>query len=510
MILTLSTICKQRQYKKLVQSTISHIRIKLQRHICQTSNPQSVLPCCSYYILNKNKRNQHLGSKTIQRQFHSSKALDVLVQYKLSDIGEGIREVVIVEWFVKPGDKVHQFDSICDVKSDKASVTITSRYDGVVKKLYYDVDAVALVGDPLVDIETDSSEECVRQQEDVTEVDAGLEVSRATDGLKTLATPAVRRLAVENNIKLSDVSGTGKDGRILKEDILKFLEARQAPSPTPSLQKPSNPLPVSSHVPPKPTTAPPPPTVKVAPTLQQPVAVTSYLEDRTVPLKGVSKAMVKIMTAALKIPHFGYYDEVDLTQLVTLRKKLKAMAEQRGIQLSYMPIFIKAASLALVQYPVLNSSVDEDCENLTYKASHNIGVAMDTPEGLLVPNIKNVQNLSIFDIASELNRLQALGLSGKLGTQDLSETTFSLSNIGSIGGTYARPVIMPPNVAIGAIGKIQITPRFDETGGIKKAHIVKVSWSADHRVIDGATMARYSNLWKQYLEEPTTFILSLK
>ncbi|KAI8773977.1 lipoamide acyltransferase component of branched-chain alpha-keto acid dehydrogenase cmplx mito [Biomphalaria glabrata] len=496
--------------KRLVQRTISHIhKAKLQRHISQSSNLHQVLSCFSNTNCILNKTNSLIVSRiSKERQLHLSRALNVLVQYKLSDIGEGIREVVILEWFVKPGDKVHQFDSICEVKSDKASVTITSRYDGVVKKLYHDVDAVALVGQPLVDIETESSEECVKQQEDVNEADTGTEVSRAADGVKTLATPAVRRLASENNIKLADVKGTGKEGRVLKEDVLKYLEARQAPTPTPQTSEallPSTP----AHFPPKPTTAPPPPTVKVV-QQQPPVITTPSGEDRTVPLKGVAKAMVKIMTAALKIPPFGYYDEIDVTQLVNLRKKLKVIAEQRGIQLSYMPIFIKAASLALLKYPVLNSSLDEACENLTYKASHNIGIAMDTPEGLLVPSIKNVQNLSIFDIASELNRLQALGLSGKLGTQDLSGTTFSLSNIGSIGGTYARPVIMPPNVAIGAIGKIQVLPRFDESGEIKKAHIMNVSWSADHRVIDGATMARFSNLWKQYLEEPTTFLLSLK
>lgn len=135
---------------------------------------------------------------------------------------------------------------------------------------------------------------------------------------------------------------------------------------------------------------------------------------------------------------------------------------------------------------------------------------MDTQQGLLVPNVKNVQNKSIFDIAMELNRLHELGLSGRLSPEDLTGGTFSLSNIGSLGGTYAKAVIMPPEVAIGAIGRIQVVPRFDKDGNIYKAHVVGVSWSADHRVIEGASMARFSNLWKSYLENPASMLIDLR
>uniref|UniRef100_A0A7N6F991 Dihydrolipoamide acetyltransferase component of pyruvate dehydrogenase complex n=1 Tax=Anabas testudineus TaxID=64144 RepID=A0A7N6F991_ANATE len=423
-----------------------------------------------------------------------------IVQFKLSDIGEGIMEVTVKEWYVKEGDKVSQFDSICEVQSDKASVTITSRYDGVIKKLYYDVDATALVGKPLVDIETESGSEVI-QEEDVVETPAMAReehTHQEIKGHKTQATPSVRRLAMENNIKLSEVVGTGKDGRILKEDILNFL-AKQTGAilpPTPEIQTPAPSSPVSTPA----STKPPPSTPK-------PVFTG---KDITEPLKGFSKAMVKTMTAALKIPHFGYCDEVDLSRLVALRAELRSVAEGRGVKLSYMPFFIKAASLSLLQFPVLNASVDEACQNITYKASHNIGLAMDTSQGLLVPNVKNAQLLSVFEIAQALNRLQALGAAGQLGTAELSGGTFTLSNIGSIGGTYAKPVIVPPEVAIGALGKIQILPRFDTTGQVIRAHIMKVSWSADHRIIDGATMCRFSNLWREYLENPASMVLDLK
>ncbi|XP_036309198.1 lipoamide acyltransferase component of branched-chain alpha-keto acid dehydrogenase complex, mitochondrial isoform X1 [Pipistrellus kuhlii] len=419
-----------------------------------------------------------------------------IVQFKLSDIGEGIREVTVKEWFVKEGDTVSQFDSICEVQSDKASVTITSRYDGVIRKLYYNLEDTAYVGKPLVDIETEALKD---SEEDVVEAPAvshDEHTHQEIKGQKTLATPAVRRLAMENNIKLSEVVGSGKDGRILKEDILSFLEKQ-----TGAILPPS----------PKAEIMPPPPKPKDTP-LPAPVAKPVVVpgQDRTEPITGFQKAMVKTMTAALKIPHFGYCDEVDLTALVRLREELKPVAAARGIKLSFMPFFIKAASLGLLQFPILNASVDESCQKVTYKASHNIGVAMDTQQGLIVPNVKSVQARSVVDIAAELNRLQKLGSLGQLSTADLTGGTFTLSNIGSIGGTYARAVILPPEVAIGALGAIKPLPRFSQKGDVYKAHIMKVSWSADHRVIDGATMSRFSNLWKSYLENPAAMLLDLK
>ncbi|KAM6921792.1 lipoamide acyltransferase component of branched-chain alpha-keto acid dehydrogenase complex, mitochondrial [Xenentodon cancila] len=435
-----------------------------------------------------------------------------IVQFKLSDIGEGIMEVTVKEWYVKEGDKVSQFDSICEVQSDKASVTITSRYDGVIKKLYYDVDATALVGKPLVDIETESGSEVI-QEEDVVETPAMAReehTHQEIKGHKTQATPAVRRLAMENNIKLSEVVGTGKDGRILKEDILNFLAKQTGailpPTPVQEIQTPG-PVPTATAAPAARPTSTSAATIIPPPATPKPIFTG---KDVTEPLKGFHKAMVKTMTAALKIPHFGYCDEVDLSRLVALRSELKSVAGHRGVKLSYMPFFIKAASLGLLHFPILNATVDEGCQNIIYKASHNIGLAMDTSQGLLVPNVKNVQLLSVFEIAQELNRLQMLGAAGQLGAADLSGGTFTLSNIGSIGGTYAKPVILPPEVAIGALGKIQVLPRFDAAGQVVRAHIMNVSWSADHRIIDGATMCRFSNVWREYLENPASMVLDLK
>jgi len=488
--------------KSPLQLTLNVQRNWINKGLCEGTVNRTI---CQHQLKNNNQL----------RSFHRSCfELGQVVPFNLSDIGEGIREVNVKEWYINEGDTVAQFDAICEVQSDKASVTITSRFDGVVKKLHYDVDDIALVGDPLVDIELEEGDS---EMQDVGEVNVGTMASTESmceirNGHKTLATPAVRRLATENSIMLSDVPGSGKDGRVTKEDIVNYIAKTNSVgggSVPPTVTKP-----VSSvkPTPPKPAEKPIAvikPAVKAVMPAPLPVIMVTG-KDHTEPIKGIRKAMVKTMNAALRIPHFGYGDEIDLTALVQLRGQLKSAAEARGVKFSYMPVFLKAASTALLQYPSLNATVDDKCENFTYKASHNIGFAMDSPMGLIVPNVKDVQARSIFEVAQELNRLIELGQKGKLSSSDLTGGTFTLSNIGSIGGTYCQPIILPTEVAIGALGKIQKLPRFDSKGNVIAAHLMSVSWAADHRVIDGATMARFSNLWKQYLENPATMIMDLK
>uniref|UniRef100_A0A0K0G0T0 Dihydrolipoamide acetyltransferase component of pyruvate dehydrogenase complex n=1 Tax=Strongyloides venezuelensis TaxID=75913 RepID=A0A0K0G0T0_STRVS len=422
-------------------------------------------------------------------KLHLSANLSGLVQFKLSDIGEGIAEVQVKEWFVKEGDTVSQFDNICDVQSDKASVTITSRYDGVVKRLYYGVDDMAKVGQPLIDIETnddnDTSKTSASQEVDSKTVTvekssapsfAGSNAENIRSG-KVLTTPAVRRIAWENNIDLTTVNGSGRNGRIMKEDVLRLI------GQIPPLEE------VKQETPKK----------------------TAILkEDKVVPIRGYTRAMVKTMSKALEVPHFGYNDEFYIDKLVTMRSELKEIGKEKGIKLSYMPMFIKACSLALLKYPSLNATVDENLENVIHKSSHNICLAMDTPGGLVVPNIKNCEQKTIFEIAEDLNRLHENGKRQQISKEDLTGGTFTLSNIGAIGGTYASPVIFVPQVAIGAIGKIEKLPRFDRHGHVYPAHVVKISWAADHRVVDGATMARFSNLMKKYLENPNIMLAEMK
>lgn len=199
--------------------------------------------------------------------------------------------------------------------------------------------------------------------------------------------------------------------------------------PAVAAPKPAAPKPAAA----KPQTAPKAPIVAAKPL---PVTVIRSTQDRVEPIKGIRKAMAKTMAQSLAIPHFGYCDEVDVTRLVQLRPILKPMAESRGVRLSYMPFFIKALSIALYEYPDLNSHLDEKVENLTIKGAHHVGIAMDTPNGLLVPNVKNVESKSILEVAADLNRLQELGMAGQLSNADLTGATISISNIGTVSRRF--------------------------------------------------------------------------
>ncbi|XP_054730315.1 lipoamide acyltransferase component of branched-chain alpha-keto acid dehydrogenase complex, mitochondrial [Anastrepha obliqua] len=432
------------------------------------------------------------------RHLSLTPCMEKLVSFKLSDIGEGIREVTVKEWFVKVGDTVEQFDNLCEVQSDKASVTITSRYDGKIVKLHHPVDDIALVGKPLLDFEVEeegdsessdsesSSDADSNSIKKMSAQSASGKVASDEDVARhiTLATPAVRRLAMENKVDLSMVSGTGRQGRVLKGDVLEYLGQ----------------LPAGTNV--------PHPTIAKLET-QSDEKRKSAVADRVEQLKGVPKAMLKSMSETLKIPHFAYSDEIDMTKLMDFRYQLQPVASERGIsKLTFMPFCIKAASIALLKYPILNSSLNVEKEEVIYKAAHNISVAIDTPQGLVVPNVKNCEIKNILEIAKDLNGLIERGRNGALTPKDFADGTFSLSNIGVVGGTYTHPCIMAPQVAIGAMGRTKAVPRFNEKYEVVKAYVMNVSWCADHRIIDGVTMAKFSNLWKQYLENPALFLLN--
>ncbi|XP_011214615.2 lipoamide acyltransferase component of branched-chain alpha-keto acid dehydrogenase complex, mitochondrial [Bactrocera dorsalis] len=439
-------------------------------------------------------------SATQIRCLHLTPCMEKILSFKLSDIGEGIREVTVKEWFVKVGDTVEQFDDLCEVQSDKASVTITSRYDGKIAKIHHPVDDIALVGKPLLDFDVEEDDadnsDSESDSDSKTESNSSPQLNNAKVASDqdvarniTLATPAVRRLAMENKVDLSKVPATGKLGRVLKGDVLEYLGQVPAGTniPHPTIATKSE---LSSALKETPKSAP---------------AAADCIE----PLKGVRKAMMKSMSESLKIPHFAYSDEIDMTKLIDFRDQLKTVANERGIpKLTFMPFCIKAASIALNKYPILNSSLDIEKETVIYKAAHNISVAIDTPQGLVVPNIKNCEAKNILDIAKDLNELIEKGRKGALTPRDFADGTFSLSNIGVVGGTYTHPCIMAPQVAIGAMGRTKAVPRFNENDEIVKAHIMNVSWCADHRLIDGVTMAQFSNVWKQYLENPALFLLN--
>ncbi|RSM09893.1 hypothetical protein CEP52_003867 [Fusarium oligoseptatum] len=452
------------------------------------------------------------------RFFHASITYNGVKPYLLADIGEGITECQIIKWFVKPGDKVQQFDPICEVQSDKASVEITSRYDGTIKKINYEVDDMAAVGLPLMDIEVDEHDDATANDttasspptEEVTSTEQTNAVAEQTAPLSTPGAvtqhqsqpssmsstpkncgtmlPSVRHLLKQHNINLSEVTGTGKGGRVLKEDVQRHLASK-----------------IPSHD---------------STGVQQTHSTTP--EDVIVPLTPVQNQMYQSMTQSLSIPHFLYTQTVNMTDLTSLRKKFlgnpKASAQlTSGVKkLSPLPFIIKALSQAVTKYPTLNSSLIHEMgakPQLALKGSHNIGIAMDTPKGLVVPVIKNVQGHSIISLAAEIERLSGLAREGRLSPDSMKGATMLVSNIGSIGGQVVAPIIMSPMVMILAVGRSQKVPAFevaeDGTKQLVEKEQAVFSWSADHRVLDGATVARCAEEMAFWLENVNMMGLSL-
>ena len=420
---------------------------------------------------------------------------------------------------MEPGARVEEFSPLCEVQSDKASVEITSRFSGVVKKLHYEAGEMAKVGKPFVDIDIEGeakaedvaaiadqqadkkdvpppppSESKPEQTQPQTSPEAPVEIPVKEKGkCASIATPAVRHLSKELKVDISEVEGTGRDGRVLKEDIYRFIKEKDAKG---SAQQ-----------------------ITPTPTPSQPQD-TSVQSETVMPLSNTQLQMFKTMTRSLTIPHFLYADEIDFSSLVELRQRLNRViakgptVEGQPSKLSYLPFIIKAVSLALNQYPMLNARVDVDPKTskpcLVHRSQHNIGIAMDTAGGLVVPVIKNVASLNILSIAAELSRLQALASQGKLKPADFQGGTITVSNIGNVGGTYVSPVIVEREVAILGIGRMRTVPAFDENDNVVKKQVTNFSWSADHRVIDGATMARAAEVVRQIVEEPDLMVMHLK
>ncbi|OCT51924.1 Lipoamide acyltransferase component of branched-chain alpha-keto acid dehydrogenase complex, mitochondrial [Cladophialophora carrionii] len=443
----------------------------------------------------------------MSRHFHAATRLDRTETHTLSDIGEGVKEVQIIQWFVEEGAPIEEWSPLCEVQSDKASVEITSKYSGIIKKIHFPQDAVVQVGDGMVDIEVEGDAEPQESAEQETHQDPGrtadeeqvLEGGRGTaleeptsppekpkipSKHASLATPAVRGLLKEHGIAIEDITGTGKEGRVLKEDVYKYLE--QASTQTSRTE--------------------------AAPSKPGLEAKQTETAQRLTP---VQAAMFKSMTGSLSIPHFLYSDTIDITGLAAIRTRLNtARNPETTPKFSYLPFIVKAVSLALTQYPLLNARLDLATDpkkpQLMMRSVHNIGIAMDTPNGLIVPVVKAVNARSITSIAQEIQRLARLGQAGKLSNSDLTGGTITVSNIGNIGGEVVAPVIVEGQLAIMGVGKIKTIPVFADDGvTVRPAQTVNLSWSADHRVVDGATMARMAQVVQKYLEEPGTMIVDM-
>ncbi|KAK9812622.1 hypothetical protein WJX72_000756 [[Myrmecia] bisecta] len=419
----------------------------------------------------------------------------MLVQFPLAQTGEGIKECELIKWFVKEGDKVDVFDPLCEVQSDKAAVEITSRYAGTIMKLHHEPADLVEVGAVLADIQVEGPAAAAPPSA-APELKPGQASSspaawRSPPARTVLASPAVRRLAREGGVDLACLAGSGADGRISKEDVLRHLQQQQ-----PSLSQAHTEVPTDAQHGGLPR-------FEAVP--QERVQPRSPL----VPLQGYRRAMVKSMTAAGQVPHFHFCDEVNMGALLHVRTCLQGDLALQGAKLTFLPIMLKAMSMALQDFPGINSSLSPDQTHLLHHASHNIGVAMATPTGLVVPNVKAVEEHTIASLAVELGRLQQLAAAGQLSRHDVTGGTLTVSNIGTLGGTYAAPLVNVPEVAIVALGRVQHLPRFGASGDIQRTAIMPISWGADHRVIDGATLAQFSNAWRCLLEQPERMLLRL-
>lgn len=412
----------------------------------------------------------------------------------LPDIGEGIVECELVKWLVSEGELIEEDQPVAEVMTDKALVEITAPYKGQVTRLYYQEGDIAKVHQPLFKLVAEGDE--AENGEDAETVEKAAEAGKATTsvqpsasntgsaGKRTPASPAVRRLVREHDVHLADIAGSGKDGRVLKSDIQEYLEHGK--------------------------TAPAAATPEQATEPAQPRRPAAGQPPRVEPLRGVKAAMAKHMaSAAATIPHFIYSEEIDVTELLALRVRLKPQAEAAGSRLTLMPFIMKAMALAVRDYPVLNSQTNDEVTEIRYLPQCNIGMAVDSTSGLMVPNVKAVESLTLLEIADEVTRLTEAARSGRVSQEDLRGGTITISNIGALGGTYAAPIINAPEVAIVALGRTQTLPRFDANGQVTKRAIMTVSWAGDHRIIDGGTIARFCNCWKGYLEEPQSMLLHL-
>ncbi|WP_174733767.1 dihydrolipoamide acetyltransferase family protein [Mesobacillus harenae] len=449
-------------------------------------------------------------------------------QFKLPDIGEGIHEGEIVKWFVKPGDKIQEDDVLCEVQNDKAVVEIPSPVAGTVEEIHVDEGTVATVGQVLISFDAPGyenlkfkgeeeeapakSEKTEAQVQSVNESGQEIEKEKApmqnNDGAtgagekaeetvdadpnrRVIAMPSVRKYAREKGIAISKVQGSGKNGRVLKDDIDSFLEggtaAPEAPAASEAVQQEA---------------AAPKEDSKTAAAIPQ----GQYPETRE-KMSGMRKAIAKAMVNSKHTaPHVTLMDEIDVTKLVAHRKKFKEVAAAKGIKLTFLPYVVKALTSALREYPALNTSLDDATSEIIHKHYYNIGIAADTEKGLLVPVVKDADRKSVFNISDEINELAGKARDGKLSPDEMKGASCTITNIGSAGGQWFTPVINHPEVAILGIGRIAEKPVVKD-GEIVAAPVLALSLSFDHRMIDGATAQNALNHIKRLLNDPELLLM---
>jgi pyruvate dehydrogenase E2 component (dihydrolipoamide acetyltransferase) len=435
----------------------------------------------------------------------SSNAKSANFEYRFPELGEGLHEGEIIKMHIKAGDKVTDDDIIMEVQNDKAVVEVPCPVNGTVLEVLTKDGQVCRVGDVVAII---AAEGDVPEQEghasaeaDVAKGSANTTSSPASGSAsaapvpnrEVLATPSVRKFAREQKVDISNVNGTGKGGKITREDVEAFLKGGSTPAAAVTS--------AAASEAPKAAKA----EAKAAPAAAGNVS----LDEERVPFKGIRKAISNAMVkSAYTAPHVTIMDEVDVTELVAFRTRIKPLAEKKGVKVTYLPFIVKALVAASRQFPALNAMIDEEAGEIVYKKYYNIGIATDTPTGLIVPVIKDADRKSIWMIASSITDLAVRGRDGKLSPTEMRGSTISISNIGSAGGMFFTPIINFPEVAILGTGRIS-EKAVVKNGEIVVAPVMALSLSFDHRIIDGATAQNFMNYIKSLLNNPELLVMEV-
>src|SRR3989338_4681112 len=436
-------------------------------------------------------------------------------EFKFPDVGEGIHEGEIVKWHVKEGDSVKQDETLVEVETDKAIVSIPSPRKGIILKLNVFTGTIkvgnilCVIGDkgekyvPTASAETKPQEKkasvTVMGELPETKEESKKEVSKIAQVKARFAT---RQLAKQLGVDIFAVKGTGQDGLITDDDIHKA--ASQLKHPTISQVHPAHPDALRVHVP------------KITAPLPQNVGLKvqkdedEYGKVERHPLKGIRKTIADNMVKSFfTAPHVTHMDEADVTDLYSVVQEAKKKAEKKKIHLTYLPFVVQALVEALKKHPSLNASLDDHTSEIIYKKYYNFGIAVDSEAGLMVPIVKNVDKKGLLQLAKEIAAIADKCRDRTITLDELKGGTISITNIGAFGGIFATPIIHQPEVANIGLFRIKDQPRVivvkegkENVSKIVIRKIMPLTVAFDHRVIDGGEAARFMNDLKYYLENP--------
>jgi pyruvate dehydrogenase E2 component (dihydrolipoamide acetyltransferase)/2-oxoisovalerate dehydrogenase E2 component (dihydrolipoyl transacylase) len=404
------------------------------------------------------------------------------MDFALPEIGEGVYEAELVSWLVKPGDTVKRGQVLVEVLTDKATMEVPSPFAGTIDALQAEPGQPIKVGQVILHYTPAGQPAAVSTAPQKVAPEAASRLSVGTpqdhngqpaaraDRLPLRAAPSVRHLARKLGIDLVNVQGTGPQGRILLDDLTRFMQPATRPT-----------------VAPRPDYGTPGTRIK---------------------LQGLRRKIAEHMAlAARTIPHYSYVDECDVTDLVKLRQSLREPFARAGVKLTYLAFVVKAAVAALKEVPIVNASLSEADGEIVLHDRYHIGIAVATPAGLVVPVIHDADRKDLAAVAREVDRLSSDARAGKAKRDDLLGGTFTVTSVGNLGGLFSTPVINHPEVGILGIGKVVKRPVFDEVGQVRPADIVYLSFSFDHRVVDGAVGAAFANVVLRELRNPAAMLL---